>query len=324
MILPIRAALFASCLLLLTAGTAAHVVAQPSLNTSAADRANDGSAGEMVNSDDASAKAWAEAQRWYASNDFAQAQSAAGHVTSGPFKKDAQAMLGRIKQYVASLQDGTAAETRGDPVAAIKSYAAAVLIKRDGPGDPAGRIARIQQQAASVASAEKEEQALRAKQVIKRHKEAAHLADKGSAAETAGQLQAAIEAYSAALSLDPANQPAREGVLRLKQQMQGSPEDEARVSAAIRSFYAGHFAEAEAQLEPLSNAAGIRWRGAACFYLGASRLYQALQQGSHTTVDTAFQEAPVHAAFEQARSLGYAPLPQFVSPSVMRLWQGLP
>ncbi len=273
-------------------------------------------------SEDSSAKAWADAQRWYASNDFAQAQSAAGLVTSGPSKKDAQAMLSRIKQYVSALQEGTDAEIRHDLVDAIKAYATAVRIKSDGPGDPAARIVRIQQQAAAAVMSEKEQEALRLKQLAKRRAQATSLVEKGKAEEASGDLKGALSSYTAALADDSGNHVAHEGATRLKAQMQSSSNHKDLVAAAVRSFYAGQFAEAEQQLAPLSADAGTKWRGAAAFYLGASRLYRILQE-KDVTAEQAFRDTQAHAAFQQAKALGYAPASALISPTLLRLWQGL-
>lgn len=279
--------------------------------------------GTVVGTDESGAKAWADAQRWYASNDFAQAQSSANAVGSGPFKKDAQAMLNRIKSYVVALQDGSDAEAHHDSEAAIAAYTEAVHIKSDGPGDPTERIARIQRQAAALQKSQQAEEASRQKDVAKRRVQAAQLMEKGIAAEKVGDLQAAMNMYMAAFAANPANRSAHDSAARIKEQLRNSPQVDVRVATAVRAFYAGNFAEAEQQLAPLSAAPGTNWRGAACFYLGASRLYEIMQQ-EDTPAEAAFADPKTRAAFAQAKALGYTPVPAFVSPLLLRFWQGLP
>lgn len=271
-------------------------------------------------SDQASASLLDKARTNFAKNDFAQASFAAEHVTAPSLKKEAQSIVSQIHQYVSALQDGVAAEARHDPVAAIQSYAVAVRIKSDGPGDPAARITRIQQQAALAGAAGPS-----AKDKIAQHNahlaaekvRAATLVTKALSQERTGDSQGALSSFGQAQAADPLNSAAVNGVQRLsaKQPAAGSASDP---TSGIRAFYAGQYEEAETQLSALSTESGASSRGAIFFYLGAARYYRALLAGQKP--ETATQRPEVQAAFHQAHALGYVPLAQFVSPALLSVW----
>ena len=89
---------------------------------------------------------------------------------------------------------------------------------------------------------------------------------------------------------------------------------------AIRDFYAGQYAKAEQELNGMTATANAGVRGAVFFYLGAARFERALLEAGRPAAEAA-RLPEVQAAFGQARSLGYVPLPQFVSPVVLSAWQ---
>ena len=277
-------------------------------------------ADEKGTSDQVSASLLEKARLNFARNDFAQASFAAEHVTSPAMKKDAQAILGQVHQYVVALQDGVAAEARRDTAAAIQAYTIAVRIKSDGPGDPAARITRIQGQAALAgASAQhaRDRAAGRSAHLAAEHARAAALVAKGLSQESTGDLHGAFTSFSEAQAADPLNNAAVTGVQRTEAKT--PPLD---AGPAIRAFYAGQYGEAENQLNALSSAPNAPCRGAVFFYLGAARLYRAVLEGGQSA-DVAAQRPDIQAAFHQAHALGYVPLPRFVSPALISVWKGI-
>lgn len=266
----------------------------------------------------------------YAGNDFAQASAAAGHVTSPALKPDAQTMIQQIRAYTAALQDGSTAEAQHDPVAAIKAYAIAARIKSDGPGDPNARIARIQQTATAgtlaAQQAEKDKNTLRQAHVAQQRAKALQLVTKGLALEASGDLNGALQSFGAALAAEPANSAAADGAGRIRGKLSSTAAATVPVgptaAPAIRDFYAGSFDKAEAELSALVAQPDAPARGAAFFYLGASRFYRALLETGQRP-EAAAQLPEVQAAFKQARALGYVPLPHFVSPALITVWGGI-
>lgn len=265
---------------------------------------------------------WERAQKMYAQNDFAQASSAAGKVTAPSLRKNAQAMLAQIQSYVAALQDGVAAESRHDAVAAIKAYASAVRIKSDGPGDPAARIVRVQQQAAAGQSImEQQAKDKLAQRTLLHHNRALQLLKKGAALEAAGDLRGALLSYQAAGAAEPTNATAAEAAQRLQSSLNSS-QSSMNLSAAdgIRAFYAGRYAEAEQKLAALLSTPDAKHQGAAYFYLGASKYLRATME-HETPKTTAMRDPDVVSALHHAHALGYVPLPRYVSPALLELWK---
>ena len=287
---------------------------------------------QTAGSEGANAALWERAKSMYGQNDFAQASAAAGHITSPALKHDAQTMVQQIREYTAALQDGSTAEAdaQHDPVAAIKAYAVAARIKSDGPGDPNARIARIQQMAAAGATAtqqaEKDKNTLRQARLAQGHARATQLVTKAIAQETTGDLSGALGSFAAAQAAEPTNSAAVNGLGRVRGKIAvtGNHASVAGPDAApgIRDFYAGEYQKAEGELSAVFAQPNAPARGAVCFYLGATRFYRALLEAGQPP-ETAAQRPEVQAAFKQARALGYVPLPQFVSPALMAVWQGV-
>ncbi len=274
--------------------------------------------------DGASAALWEKAKTMYQANDFAQAAAAAGHVTSPSLKKEAAEMIDRIRAYVAALQDGAAAEGRRDSAAAIKAYSIAARIKNDGPGEPVARIARIQQQTAATLTPEQVAQAKDAQRLARAaqgHAKATQLVAKGVAQEAANNFEGALASFRAAQLADPANGAAADGMGRIKARLASVSDAGASAATAIRDFYAGQYEKAEGELSTLTAVPNAPSRGAAYFYLGAAHFYRALLEAGQPP-EAAALRPEVQAALKQARALGYVPLPQFVSPTLMHLWQG--
>lgn len=276
--------------------------------------------------DDGSSDAlWARAQKMFAVNDFAQASAAAEHVTSPALKREAQAMVSQIRAYVAALQDGVAAENRHDPAAAIQSYTAASRIKSDGPGDPLGRIARVKSQAASAAAqaAAQATQAQRALGLTQAKARAAQLAKKGASQQQEGDLKAALASFEAAQAVLPGSPGVSEAIKVLRGRLDSpgvSAAAEPELTPALRDFYAGQYDKAAQELNGLASTPKGKLLGAVYFYLGAARFEHALLETGSSSAEAA-RQPEVQAAFRQARSLGYVPLPRFVSPVLLTAWQ---
>ena len=302
------------------------VASHPHQNESAsASEPQSGAPSRPASSDEKSNTAlWQLAQKMYAQNDFAQASSAAERVTGPSLKKDAQAMVSQIRAYVVALQDGATAEGRQDLSAAINAYTTAAQIKRDGPGNPAGRITRLQQQIAAGPPKDQDDQVKRALHAIQQRAKASQLMKTGDAQEASGDLEHALASFRAAKNADPSNIAAAQAVARLQSHLPSTLSSNSIIepspAPAIQEFYAGQYAKAEADFGALLASPGMKWQGAVSFYLGATRFYRALLEQGQLPAQ-AVQRPEVQAAFKQAHSLGYIPLPQFVSPALLQAWQ---
>ena len=101
-----------------------------------------------------------------------------------------------------------------------------------------------------------------------------------------------------------------------------APEDpEATLTEAIKDFYAFRYVHAEAKLDAYLQGARAKSKGAASFYLGASRLCRQMLENPTLNRQAAIKDEPVQQAFRDAHTAGYQPLAKYVSPLVMKAWQ---
>ena len=147
------------------------------------------------------------------------------------------------------------------------------------------------------------------------------LADARSA-ESDGKLPIALARFQAMLVLQPGNADATAGVTRVQQKISSDPQQlKLTLVGAIRDFYDSKLSDAKAALGFYLNTPQARSAGAAYFFLGATLLEQSLL----TTPQTKTPASPpvpdeVSTNFQRARAAGYKPLPQYVSPVLMKAW----
>ena len=79
--------------------------------------------------------------------------------------------------------------------------------------------------------------------------------------------------------------------------------------------------DAEDGLRAYLDAPTAKSKGAAYFYLGATRLYEKILSSSGQKADAAVASSEVQRPFKDAHAAGYQPVERFVSPVVMRAWR---
>ena len=89
---------------------------------------------------------------------------------------------------------------------------------------------------------------------------------------------------------------------------------------AIRAFYGLNYAEAEDNLTSYLSSTTAKYRGAAYFYLGASRLYREILDGSGAKAQGAVMSPQVQRPFNDARNACYRPVDKYLSPVVLSAW----
>ena len=122
----------------------------------------------------------------------------------------------------------------------------------------------------------------------------------------------------------PGNPGVAEAIKELRGKLDSSQvrsATEPDVTPALRDFYAGAYDKAAQELNGLTSTPNGKLLGAIYFYLGAARFEHALLEAGNSSAEAA-RQPEVQAAFRQARSLGYVPLPRFVSPVLLTAWQG--
>ncbi len=163
--------------------------------------------------------------------------------------------------------------------------------------------------------------ALRAPQLNEAQLKVNRLLAAAHGAEAAGDLPSALKGYEEVEHLQPGNGEGAAGHLRVEAAIHRDPAEQAKTLAqAIRDFYSLKYGDTEDELTSYLSSPKARSRGAAYFYLGATRLYRRVLEGQQTP-EAAVGDAAVQRSLKEAKALGYQPLARFVSPLLMQAWQ---
>ena len=289
-----------------------------------------------------------DAERLLNSGDLDGASVAAKQVTDAGLQPRANAVLQKISGYNADIQEAKRKEAASDLGGAKSSYQAAQSISRNGPGDPSGNISRLD--GLLSAKAKEEEKAKQPTLVAEQPKQPVVVATQSKPpmvgkpsnlppppppdvnAEVAQlfakekqdeplRLREALRDCQQVQRLQPGNVEAQACLARIQELINSDPKEQAKVLAdALRAFYRLNYAEAEDDLTSYLSSTTAKYRGAAYFYLGASRLYREI-------LDTAGQKAAepakspqVQRPFKDARNACYRPIDKYLSPVVLSAW----
>lgn len=285
---------------------------------------------------------YAQAKSAYDAGDFSAAVNAANQVTDGALKGLAKEIIDNVNRYTAAMAAGQQKEQAGDNAGALESYKAAMAINSRGPGSPASHMAAVEAKLhppAPVPQANPTSQApgpqpsptevakgkpgpqMPPKPAEDDNTKIAHLLDDASKAQSANNLAAARRAFDSVLRLQPTNALALAGKADVERKMNSDPQAQAKLLAqAIRDFYGSKYDEAADGLTEYIGFSGTKSRGAAFFYLGATRLYQKVLIAGQKS-DAVVASAEVQHFFKDAHAAGYQPVERLVSPVVMRAWR---
>ncbi len=280
----------------------------------------------------------------YERNDFATAKSLLGQI-NGKRAGDARNILNSISRYEQAMSAADAA-AGSNPKQAVASYNDALAVKQDGPGDPRGKIARLQQQMTAAAatpsnppasatpagtrpnetaaSAPKPKEVVAAVKDTRAAVDTAKLMREAQAAQAKGHSGLAKGKYVAVLAAEPGNAAARQALDALSSSGAGNKEaagSEADVMLAkgIREFYTGMYEDAEVHIKDYLAANGSK-TGLAQFYLGAIRVTRYYLAGAGDSDKKLLADATT--AFRAARqTAGFAPPDQHVvSPKILKVF----
>ncbi len=274
---------------------------------------------------DESAPKLAEAERAFANGDFEGASAAARLVTDKSLQGAANTILQKIGSYNSLMQEARQKEG-GDIQGAIQSYRSALNIASRGPGDPAARISALEARHTASVSPLVPPRPLGPSQVPKPLPpdpgvEAARINGEARKAE-ARNLQEALKLFQSAERVQPGNTEAVAGVTRVQGLINSDPKEQAKVLAdAIRAFYALSYAEAEDDLTSYLSSTTAKYRGAAYFYLGATRLSrEVLDNDGQKTQQVGKNPQAQRQLFKDARNACYRPLDKYLSPVILTAW----
>ena len=250
---------------------------------------------------DVSREKVAEAERAFEGGNLDIAGAAARQVTDKSLQDRANAVLQKISNYNKAMQEGRQKE-RSDHDGALRSYRIALAICARGPGEPAVHIRKLETTGSIDPVAEAARLNAEAKQAESRPGDALRL-------------------YQAILRSYPGNVDATAGLKRMQDVINSDPAAQAKVLAdAIRAFYSYRYTEAEDDLTTYLSSPAAKYKGAAHFYLGASRLSRHTIQDSVKEAQGVATSDEVQRPFKDARTACYRPVARFLSPVVLSAW----
>jgi hypothetical protein len=254
--------------------------------------------------------------------DFNSVVTLTQSITNPDLKASANVYVNNVTLYNGYINQARNLES-SNPQEAIKQLALAQSLNPNGPGNPAAMIAALQKPVQSKATTPATPTAApktAANSAAENAKKMAKLSDDARNAEKQGDLLEALKDYGLVLKLDPANADAQNNIARIGQAIRSDP-DAVRneLKSAIRSFYNSQFDDAQTALKDyLKSPQTAESPGVAYFYLGASLLDQAMLE----TPRAKWQgpSADAQSAFKEARKANYSPVRQYVSPSLLKVW----
>jgi hypothetical protein len=281
--------------------------------------------------DDLSRQALHAAQLSYERGDFAQAVIQANSVTTDNLKPNAAQMLTNIRIYKATLAQAEALEQSGDYKAAQQKYSFATAINPNGPGSIPQRQRHLETllnappppaaQPAVPAQADAKKAKAVTAQIDNTANEKRALAE-ARAAEARGDDQTALARFTRVLAIDGRQSEALAGKERILNKLRGDPKAlEDMLRGGIESFYSSHFIEANDAIALYLRAGGVRSKGAAHFYLGATFLSEAILAGPGDKGKQESLRQNAQQEFALAQQESYRPIENEVSPRILTEWK---
>lgn len=281
----------------------------------------------------------------YQSNDFASAKGIFGQVT-GKHAQEAQAYLGKIRQFEQNMSQGDTLAAKNDYKGAASSYSEAASVKPDGPGDPHSKATRMQQLLASASTVPTAAPVIATNSTnvsISSHPTAsntnpvtaiktpsrpgvdiAKLRREAQAARRKGDVSSAIGKYLAILAADKDDAEAAAALNELKNDSSAgtahaSSEADVMLAKAIQEFYTGYYEDAEVHIKDYLGYHGSKV-ALSNFYLGVCKVTRFYLGGEKESDQKLLNDA--RAAFHSAKEQGFTPPDQrYISPKILKLFQ---
>ena len=208
-----------------------------------------------------------------------------------------------------------------NPQEAIQQLTLAKNLNPNGPGNPAGRIAELQQaMQAKTAPPPPTPTKQPANSGADLTKKVNKLLSDARQAEKDGKQQDALTAYADVLKLQPGSPEAQSSTDRIQQAIKSDPAAaKSELRAAIRYFYNSQFDDARrALMSYLESPQTATDPGVADFYLGAALVERSILQTPRAQWQGPSKDALL--AFQQARKANYSPVRAYVSPTLLKIW----
>ncbi|WP_263385339.1 tetratricopeptide repeat protein [Granulicella arctica] len=273
------------------------------------------------------------AQAAYDRGDLATAEANAKQVQVPELQSSVQQILTNIRIYQDAMQAGDAAKQNGNYQAAQQKYKFAMVIRPNGPGNPGGKLQEVEVLLAA-ATVNKPSTPPPTKPVVADTKKPVEIPKapdndakiraalaEGHAAESRKDVDAALQAFERVLAINPRQAEALAGKQHIMDNMQKTPQGlENTLSIGLHDYYRSQLAEAGDAISLYLTAGGVRNRGVAYFYLGATFASQALLADPRGKTEHKSLEQHALLEFQQARCEHYQPIEKYLSPKVLALW----
>lgn len=286
----------------------------------------------VTGQEDAMSAKFDEAVQAFNNNALDSARTQFSQVT-GSHQTAAQDYLRKIQSYQQAMQNGDIQAENKNYKDALASYTQAKNIKGDGPGDPSGKISRMQD-FISAANTPRvppasihppPHPAISAITEPARPKfDIQKLLREADAAKAQGDYGAARGKYLAVLAEDPRNAQALAGKESLPVEsgasnQQAGAEADIMLAKGIGEFYSGKYEDAEVHIKDYIEVNGAK-SALAYFYRATSLLTRYYLAGERSDDKNLITEA--QDDFRNAKkSLGFNPPEKLVSPKIMRIFK---
>jgi uncharacterized protein YciW len=265
-------------------------------------------------------RAVGQVQAAWNKGNFDSVISLAQSITSSDAKASVSQYVNNVNTYRGYMDQAQKLEP-SSPQDAIQQLTLAKNLNPNGPGNPAGRIAELQQ---AMQKKTAPPPPTPTKQPVNSGadltKKVNKLLSDAREAEKQGKQQDALTDYAEVLKLQPGNGEAQSSTDRIQQAIKSDPAAaKSELKAAIRYFYNSQFDDARRALTSyLESSETAKDPGVADFYLGAALVERSILQ----TPRAQWQGPPQDAltAFQQARKANYSPVRAYVSPTLLKIW----
>jgi hypothetical protein len=253
--------------------------------------------------------------------DFNDVGALTQSMTNADLKAAANVYVNNVALYNGYINQAKSLES-SNPQEAIKQLELAQSLNPNGPNNPAGMMAALRKpaQAKTAPTPATPTPKAAADSVAENAKKMAKLSDDARNAEKQGDLLEALKDYGLVLKLDPANADAQSNIARIGQAIRSDPQAvRNELKSAIKNFYNSQFDDAQTALKDyLKSPQTAQSPGVAYFYLGAALIEQSMLETPRTKWQGPSPDA--QSAFREARKANYNPARQYVSPSLLKVW----
>ena len=264
-------------------------------------------------------RAVSQVQAAWTKGDFDSVMSLSQSLTTPDAKAAAGQWVNNVNTYRGYMSQAQSLEA-SNPQEAIQQLTLAKNLNPNGPGNPAGRIAELQQAMQKKTAPPPAPTKQPVNSGADLTKKVNKLLSDARQAEKEGKQQDALTDYAEVLRLQPGNGEAQSSTDRIQQAIKSDPAAaKTELKAAIRYFYNSQFDDARrALMSYLESPQTARDPGVADFYLGATLVERSIMQTPRAQWQGPSKDALL--AFQQARKANYSPVREYVSPTLLKIW----